>query len=87
MVQASDLLPDGKRMPVSRWHLVLVFVAFILIGANTGGLGVLIPSIRAYYRIDASTLSWIFVLSVLGYLTCAGYLGYLFKKNEQNAYD
>jgi fucose permease len=68
---------DKQQMPVSRRHMFLVFAAFVLIGANTGGLGVLIPDIRAFYHIDASTFSWMFVLYVLGYLTASLNTGWL----------
>jgi fucose permease len=50
-------------------EVLLSCAAFILIGANDGAFGVLIPGIRAFYRVDAATLSWLFLLSVSGYLT------------------
>lgn len=56
----------SRRVP--RMHLVLSFGAFILIGGNDGALGVLIPSIRASYQIDAVTISWLFLCFVAGYL-------------------
>jgi fucose permease len=49
-------------------HLVLAFSTFLLIGGNDGALGVLIPDIRVAYRIDAATVSWLFLCFAAGYL-------------------
>src|ERR1700688_4743518 len=83
MVQSSNLAPDVQPSRVPRMHLVLAFIAFILIGANDGAFGVLIPSIRAYYHIDAATLSWLFLMSVAGYLTSSFNSGLLTEKLGQ----
>lgn len=61
----------------------LAFVAFILIGASDGAVGVLLPSMRAHYGVDKATISLLFLASAAGYLTAAfnsgplvGKLGY-----------
>ncbi len=59
----EKLPPRAPRM-----HLVLAFLAFILIGCNDGVLGVLIPGIRASYHINAVTFSWLFLFFSAGYL-------------------
>ncbi len=68
-------LPDVQQADSSarsaRFHLALAFLAFILIGCNDGTLGVLIPSMRAFYHIDAITFSWLFFASAIGYLTAS----------------
>ncbi|HEX4207221.1 MAG TPA: MFS transporter [Ktedonobacteraceae bacterium] len=46
----------------------LSFFAFILIGANDGALGVLLPSLRAHYHIDDATIGLVFFASAIGYL-------------------
>jgi fucose permease len=63
-----------------RMHLLLAFLAFILLGCNDGTLGVLIPSIRTYYQVDAATISWLFVFSIIGYLTSSFNNGLLMAK-------
>lgn len=65
---------------VPRMHLVLAFGAFILIGGNDGAFGVLIPSIRAAYRIDAVTISWLFLCFAAGYLAATFNNGLLMTK-------
>ena len=66
-----------------RWQIGLSFTSFILMGANDGALGVLLPSIRAHYGVNDATISLIFLAGSLGYLTAAfnsgpltGRLGY-----------
>jgi fucose permease len=56
----------AARLP--RMHLVLAFSAFVLIGGNDAALGVLIPSMRLWYRSDAVTISWLFLCFAAGYL-------------------
>ncbi len=68
----------SSRVP--RMNLVLAFLAFVLIGCNDGAFGVLIPSVRAFYHIDNVTISWLFLLSTLGYLTASFNNGLLMGK-------
>jgi fucose permease len=63
-----------------RLRLVLAFVAFVLIGVNDGGLGVLLPSIQRFYGIDKSTVSLIFLCGTSGYLVAAFASGLLVEK-------
>lgn len=72
MVQSLETQSASQQLRVPRGHIALAFLAFILIGSNDGALGVLIPSMRAFYRVDAVTFSWLFLASVLGYL-CASF--------------
>jgi len=59
------------RTPALRIQLGIAFFAFILIGANDGATGVLIPSLRAQYGIDKATVGLLFLFAVLGYLIAA----------------
>ncbi len=75
--------PPALRGVSLRWRLGLSFTAFILIGANDGAFGVLLPSLIAHYGVDKATISLLFLASALGYLTAAfnsgplvGRLGY-----------
>jgi fucose permease len=49
----------------------LAYAAFILIGANDGALGVLLPIIQRHYSIDKSVVSLLFLFGTAGYLTAA----------------
>jgi Fucose permease len=74
---------DARQSPpTDKMHLsiALTFFAFILIGANDGGFGVLIPSIRAHYHIDTVVLSSIFIASSAGYLVVSLLCGLLIEK-------
>ena len=51
----SQAVQSRQRMQIG-----LAFFSFILIGANDGGLGVLLPSISAYYGISKGTAGLIF---------------------------
>ncbi|GAC1434377.1 MAG: MFS transporter [Ktedonobacteraceae bacterium] len=59
------------RTPALRIQVAIAFFAFILIGANDGATGVLIPSLRAQYGVDKATIGLLFLSAVLGYLIAA----------------
>ncbi len=61
-------------------QITLAFLAFILIGANDGAFGVLIPSMLAHYQINKATISLLFLASTAGYLTAAFNNGFLMSK-------
>lgn len=87
MIESSASQQISSRPShVSRMHLLLAFVAFVLIGANDGAFGVLIPSLRVYYHIDAATLAWSFFSSVLGYLTSSFNSGLLTERLGQRRF-
>lgn len=77
-MSAIQSVERAKRAP--RIYLVLAFAAFILIGSNDGALGVLIPSIRVFYHIDAFTLSWLFLTTTIGYLSASFNNGFLMAR-------
>lgn len=65
---------------VPKLWIALAFFAFILIGANDGALGVLIPSLRGYYQVDNTTIGLIFFSSTVGYLLSSFNNGLLVEK-------
>jgi fucose permease len=68
MTQTAEVRePVPSRLPLI--SIMLPFVAFVLMGANDGAIGVLLPEIRIFYHIDDATLAWIFLASTLGYLS------------------
>jgi fucose permease len=86
MIQPSEIQQATRPFRVPRLHLVLAFIAFILIGCNDGTLGVLIPAMRSFYHIDAGTISWLFLASALGYLTASFNNGLLMAKLGQRRF-
>jgi fucose permease len=69
---------SGKK--TARIQIALSFLAFILIGANDGALGVILPGLRAHYQIDNATVSFIFLASSSGYLLASLNNGLLVEK-------
>ncbi len=73
--------PDRQRLPSDvRTQVGLAFAAFILIGAVDAAVGVLLPSMRAFYSVDRATVSLLFVSSTCGYLISAFSSGLLVEK-------
>lgn len=68
------------RPPFLRMQLGLCFFAFILIGANDGAFGVLIPSLRSHYGVSNATIGLLFLFSSVGYLIAAFNSGLLVEK-------
>lgn len=60
--------------------ITLAFLTFILIGANDGAVGVLLPGFGHYYHIDKSTVSLLFLASTFGYLIASFNIGMLMQK-------
>lgn len=63
-----------------RLRIGLSFFAFILIGANDGAVGILLPSVIAHYGIDKATVGLLFAASTLGYLIAAFTSGLLLER-------
>lgn len=63
-----------------RLSLGLAFVAFILLGANDGTLGVLLPGISLHYNVNKATIGLCFFASALGYLISSFNNGLLIQK-------
>src|SRR2546427_2867448 len=71
---------DAKRLRLAELQVGLAFFAFILIGANDGALGVLIPSMRLHYGVDKATIGLLFLFQTIGYLIAAFNSGLLVEK-------
>ena len=71
---------DAKRLRLAKLQVGLAFSAFILIGANDGALGVLIPSMRMHYGVDKATIGLLFLFQTIGYLIAAFNSGLLVEK-------
>ena len=68
------------RTPALRMQIAIAFFAFILIGANDGAIGVLIPSLQIQYSVNKATIGFLFFSAVLGYLIAAFNSGPLVAK-------
>src|SRR2546421_448959 len=69
-----------NRSRFAQLQIGLAFFAFILIGANDGAFGVLIPSLRTHYGIDKATVGLLFLMQTIGYLIAAFNTGLLVEK-------
>src|SRR6266699_1469127 len=71
---------DAKRLRLAQLQVGLAFSAFILIGANDGALGVLIPAMRLHYGVDKATIGLLFFFKTIGDLIAAFNSGLLTEK-------
>ncbi len=69
-----------------RLRIGLSFFTFILIGANDGAVGILLPSVIAHYGIDKATVGLLFVASTLGYLIAAFSSGLLLERMGRRSF-
>ncbi len=63
-----------------RMQITLAFFAFILIGANDGAVGVLLPSMIAYYHVEKGTIGLLFLSMAVGFIASAFMSGLLVAK-------
>lgn len=68
------------RTPALRMQIAIAFFAFILVGANDGATGIIIPSLQKQYNIDKATVGLLFFSAVIGYLIAAFNSGPLVAK-------
>lgn len=68
------------------WQIGLSLFAFIVIGANDGALGVLIPSISRHYGVDKAIVSLLFLYISTGYLVTAFNSSFIAKKLGQRRF-
>src|SRR5215471_1687869 len=80
VIAYSDKGSDAKRLKLVELQVGLAFFAFILIGANDGALGVLIPSMRLHYGVDKATIGLLFLFQTIGYLIAAFNSGLLVER-------
>src|SRR5437667_2088249 len=76
----AKLLDKSGAYKLAELQVGLAYSAFLLIGANDGALGVLIPSMRQYYSIDKATIGLLFLFQTIGYLLAAFNSGLLVEK-------
>lgn len=79
----KTLQNEGVRTAQSssfRLNVVLAFFAFVLIGANDGAVGVLLPSLRTHYNVDNATVSLLFLATTIGYFIASFNNGLLVER-------
>src|SRR6266699_1565899 len=76
----SDQKLDAKHLKLAELQVELAFFAFVLIGANDGAFGVLIPSLQMHYGVDKATIGLLFLVQSIGYLVAAFSSGLLIEK-------
>jgi len=69
-----------------RASLALAFGAFILIGANDGAGGVLLPTFQSFYQVDKATVALLFLAESAGYLAAALASGPLLERLGRRAF-
>jgi len=68
----------GESRP--RLQIALSFFAFILIGANDGAVGVLLPGMMLHYSVNKGTIGLVFLSATVGFLISALNSGLLVAK-------
>ena len=76
----KEVILERHTSRVPRVQVSLTFLAFIMIGANDGAIGVLIPSIRTYYGMDKAGIGLLFVAGTAGFLIATTMSGLLAEK-------
>src|SRR5437868_3200028 len=79
-IASTEHALDTKRLKLAELQVGLAFFAFVLIGANDGAFGVLIPGLRMQYGVDKATIGLLFLVQSIGYLVAAFSSGLLIEK-------
>lgn len=56
---------------INAWRVLATYYSFIVVGANDGSYGALIPYLQKYYDADYAAVSVVFLSSFIGYATAA----------------
>ncbi|ORY93856.1 major facilitator superfamily domain-containing protein [Syncephalastrum racemosum] len=89
---AHSTLQNTTAAPLSRWQrirpvlpgLLQAFLFYTLTGMNDASLGILLPSIRAYYQLsEYYTVSLLFIFTTVGFFLAAFTNGYLIERISQ----
>jgi fucose permease len=73
-------MATAQGIAIPRQQLFLTFAGFILMGLCDSVLGILIPSIRETYKIDAATVSTLFLFQACGYMIATFNTGILVQR-------
>lgn len=67
-------------MSSERKQISLAFLALLLVGANDGAIGVLIPALSTHYHLDNARVGLLFPFEALGFLITAFQNGFLMSR-------
>ncbi len=70
-ITVSALLP---------WQIALTFFGFLVIGLNSGAMGVLLPELGQYYQLNKAEISYLFWFGALGYLLAGISSGFMVER-------
>lgn len=82
-MKVGQLQPDLNTTRVASsqgLRLGLIFAAYLLVGASSGGFGVLLPEFSAFYQLEKSTTGLLFLAGSGGYLVAAFVSGWLVER-------
>ncbi|GHO44256.1 MFS transporter [Ktedonospora formicarum] len=68
---STDKTTPKSTAPSFVIHIAIAFFAVLIIGANDGAFGVILPHVRSHYTLNNSVVSLLFLFSTLGYLCAA----------------
>ncbi len=70
---SADLILAGNTtfFTLRRVQLTLIFAAYMFVGLNSGGFGVILPYLSTSYGLDKSTSGLLFLAGAGGYVTAA----------------
>ncbi len=66
-----------KLNSLQRVQLGLIFAAYLLLGANSGGFGIILPSFGAFYNLDKGATGLVFLAGTGGFVLAAFVSGWL----------
>ena len=72
----AEVITD-RAVFLRRTRLGLIFMAYVLVGATSGALGVILPALSATYNLDKSATGSLFLAGAVGYLVAAFVSGWL----------
>jgi fucose permease len=68
MPASTEKQEKNRVSSATRTKIALSFFTFIIVGANDGAFGVVLPGIQAHYHADKATIGLLFLTTTAGYL-------------------
>ncbi|KAL2815801.1 major facilitator superfamily domain-containing protein [Aspergillus cavernicola] len=71
-LRGTELALEKWNEPaINAWRVLATFFSFIVVGANDGTYGALVPYLCDYYEVDYVTVSMVFLSPCVGYIVAA----------------
>jgi hypothetical protein len=68
---ATPQLQKWNSPRINMWRCLATFYSFIILGANDGAYGALIPYLETYYHVNYTVISLVFLSPIVGYTMSA----------------